>query len=98
MSKKQKPTDVVEIPGGPIKRTNRFFIALDSYGHIDANGRTVLAIGCSRKKIPAPPDRPLAMMAMIINDLLPAMAYSSDEAMMKDLKQFQDYVAALEVS
>lgn len=100
MKKKKKPDSVdgvVEIEGGPIRKTNRFFIALKSYGQCDGNGKTVMGIECSAKRIPAPPDRPLALMAGILERLLPAMGYSSKEAMANDLKKFQEFVASLEV-
>lgn len=89
---------VVDIHGGPIRKTNRFFITLRSYGHCDENGKTVMGIECSAKKVPAPPDRPLALVAVIIENLLPAMSYSSREAMEKDLDEFQRYIADLRVS
>lgn len=88
---------VVDIEGGPIRKTNQFFIALRSYGHCDENGRTVMGIGCSSKKVTAPPDRPLCLIAALIDDLLPAMSYSSKEAMQKDLKEFQAYAASLKI-
>jgi len=64
---------------------------------VDENGKTVMGVECSAKKVPAPPDRPLALVAAIVDDLLPVMNYSSKEAMEKDLGQFQDYVASLRV-
>lgn len=97
MAKKKSVSGVVDVGGGPIRRTNRFFIALRSYGHCDENGKTVMGVECSAKKIPAPPDRPLALFAAIVDDLLPAMSYSSKEAMEKDLVEFQKYVANIRV-
>jgi hypothetical protein len=98
---KKKPASVdgvVDVAGGPIRRTNRFFIALRSYGHCDENGKTVMGVECSAKKVPSPPDRPLALVAAILDDLLLVMSYSSKEAMEKDLREFQKYVADLRVS
>lgn len=95
---KKKPTKVngvVEVDGGPIRKTNRFFVALRSYGQCDENGKTVMSIECAAKRMPAPPDRPLALMAVILDQLLPAMRYSSNEAAEKDLEEFQKYVSNL---
>ena len=58
-----------------------------------------MGVECSTKKIPAPPDRPLRLVRMILDDIvLPASAYSSVDAMREDLKLFQDYVAGLEIT
>lgn len=51
MKKKTSGAGVVEIPGGPIRCTNQFFISLRSYGQCDGNGKTVLGVGCSSAKI-----------------------------------------------
>jgi hypothetical protein len=96
--KSKKAEGVVEFEGEPIRKTNRFFVSLRSYGQCDENGKTVMGIQCSAKRIPAPPDRPLALMAVILEDLLPAMRYSSKEAMLKDLGQYQEFVANLRVA
>ena len=88
---------VIELPG-PIRKTNRFFIAIKSYGHCDENGKVVMAIECSTKKIPAPPDRALKLIQLILEDIVfPSSRYSSDEAMRKDLQEFKEFVAGLEV-
>lgn len=44
------------------------------------------------------PDRPLALVAALVDNLLPAMSYSSKEAMELDLREFQKYVADLRVA
>ncbi len=95
--KRESVDDVVTIEGGPILKTNRFFIALRSYGHCDEKGKAVMSVECSSKKIPAPPDRPLALMAHLVDELFPAMNYSSKEAMDKDLAEFKSYVAGLRI-
>lgn len=97
MAKKKpaKVDGVVEVDGGPIRKTNRFFVALRSYGQCDENGKTVMGIECAAKRIPAPPDKPLALMAAIVDQLLPAMRYSSKEAAEKDLAAFREYVSNL---
>lgn len=89
---------VVDVAGGPIRRTNRFFIALRSYGNCDDKGKTVMGVECSAKKVTAKPDRQLALIAAIVDDLLPVMSYSSKEAMEKYLIEFQKYVADLHVA
>lgn len=94
----KKTAGVVDVHGGLVRRTNRFFVTLRAYGHCDENGRTVLGIGCSAKKIPAPPDRPLALVAAIIEELLPAMQYSSVEAMKKDVESFKAFIDMIEVT
>ena len=97
--KKPKGVDgVVEIKCESIRKTNRFFISLRSYGHCDENGRAVMSVEYSAKKIPAPPDRPLMFIAALLENWIPAMRYSSEEAMKKDLAEFQKYVAGLRVT
>lgn len=96
--KKAKPVEgVVEVVGSPVRRTNRFFISLRSYGHCDGKDKAVLAINCSATKLMAPPDRPLVLIACILDELLPAMVYSSKEEMETDLMAFKAYVAGLNV-
>jgi hypothetical protein len=84
---------VVNIDGGPIRKTNRFFLALRSYGHCDDKGKVVMGIECSAEKLKAPPDRPLALMASLLEELLPCMLYSSPEAAAQDLEEFKQFVS-----
>lgn len=98
MSKRKEPAgSVVEFDGGDIRRTNRFFISLRSYGQCDEKGKTVLGVGCSAAKLMAEPDKPLALFAMLLDELSPGMRYSSKEAAEQDLKRFQEYVNTLRV-
>jgi len=65
---------VVNIDGGPIRKTNRFFLALRSYGHCNEKGKVVMGIECSTKKVMAPPDKPLKLFTAILEELLPCIA------------------------
>jgi hypothetical protein len=98
---KKKPTTnttgVIDIAGSPVRKTNRFFIAIRSYGHCNENGKAVMSIECSTKKIPAQPDRPLGLFANLIENMLPVLNYSSAEAMKNDLAAFKKYVSGLQV-
>jgi hypothetical protein len=82
----------------PITRSNRFYIQLKGYGHCDDNEKTVMGVGMSGKKIPSQPDRPLALMAALIEEMLPAMDWSSEEALAKDLASFQKWTASLTIT
>ncbi len=93
---KSKPTVELE---GPIRRTNRFFIAIKSYGHCDDSGKVAMGVECSTKKIPAPPDRPLRLVRMIMEDIvIPTAGYSSRDAMEADLQAFKEYVNGLAIT
>jgi len=83
--------------GGPIARTNRFFIQMKAYGCCDAKGRTVLGIKTSQKKMIAPPDKPLAFFSVMLEQIMPGMSWSTKEAMEADLKILQDYVNGLRI-
>ena len=95
---KKKTGAFAEIENGEICRTNKFFIALRSYGHCDEKGKTVLGVECSSKKLIAPPDKPLYLFSQLLAQLMPSMQYSSGEAMKEDLEKFQKWVADLKVS
>lgn len=86
-----------EINGGPIRKTNRFFVCLKSYGHCDEKGRTVMGVECSTKKIIAEPDRPMCLLAAVFDSLLQAFSYSSKEEAEADLAKFKKYVDSLKV-
>lgn len=83
--------------GGPIARTNRFFMQIKSYGCCDAKGRTVMGIETSQKKMIAPPDMPLTWFSVLLEQVMPGMSWSSKEAMEKDLATLQDYVKGLRI-
>lgn len=89
---------VVDTSGtGPIARTNRFFVQMSGYGCCDAKGKTVMGIDTSRKKMIAPPDRPLTFFAVLLEQIMPGMDWSSKEAMESDLAALKDYVNSLQV-
>lgn len=81
--------------GSPIARSNRFFLQLKAYGMCDENGRTLLGIGMSQKKIIAEPDAPMALMVALIQSTLRAMDYSSPEAAAKDVERLQKFANSL---
>jgi len=97
MSKDNQETveGVVNIDGGPIRKTNRFFLALRSYGHCNEKGKVVMGIECSTEKVMAPPDKPLELFTAILEELLPCMLYSSNEAAEEDLEAFKQFVSNL---
>lgn len=92
--RKQKPAEVPNVvdTSNVIARTNRFFVHLKAYGHCDANGRAVMALKGFNRAL-APPDAPLALMLVLLEQMIPTMDYSSDEAMRLDLERFQRAVA-----
>ena len=93
-----EPVEVADTSrGGPIARTNRFFIQMKGYGCCDAKGRTVLGIETTQKKMIAPPDRPLTFFSVLLEQIMPGMSWSTKEAMEADLKTLKDYVNGLHI-
>lgn len=76
----------------PVARSNQFFVQLKGYGMCDENGRTVMAIGTSTKKVIAEPDAPLSLIVSLIESMKDLMDYSSPEAAAADIKRLQNYV------
>lgn len=91
----KKSESVTDTSGNsPIRRANKFYIKLAGYGQIGANGRPVISLDQSPKRIEAPVDRPLSLVAMMLQEMLPLMDYSSKEAAAKDVAVFQKFVAS----
>lgn len=71
-----------------------FFINLKEIGECDERHRTIRAIGYGGKAV-AKADRPLMAIASLINEAMPFLRYSSEEAMREDLERFRKFVNGL---
>lgn len=100
MAKKKAATEkqaVVKQLGGAIARTNCFFIQLKAYGNCDENGRTVMGIEFSTKKIIAPPDAPLKLIRSMLESMMNGMTYSDKDAAIIDIEEFKQWANTLQV-
>lgn len=81
--------------GGPVARSNRFFIQISSLGEVDEKGKVIFSVGFKGKRI-AEPDRPLALMVSFIhNCIVTKFCYSSGEACRKDVEWLKEYASLL---
>jgi putative AlgH/UPF0301 family transcriptional regulator len=94
MSRFKEDSKTKLLKGGPVLNSNRFFLHVKQYGHCDANGKVVMGISFSQKVV-AEPDRPLALIEALIEEIIPMLRYSSKKAMQKDIDYFKRYVKSL---
>lgn len=74
----------------------QFFISLKEYGRVDENGKLIVGFGTRAKRLIAKPDRPLMLIASLIDQLLlPSMTYSDDVAAKADIENFKQFAAGL---
>ena len=74
-----------------------FFVKLKGYGLADKNGKMLMEIGQSTKRIMAHDDAPLALVVAILNNWEKAWRYSSVEAGKADLERLKQYVNSIEI-
>jgi hypothetical protein len=99
MAKKpsSKKAETKEIPGSPVKRTNRMYVSLKGIGECDEKGRSVFSLGYSGKTI-SEPDAPLSsMMVPLLREVMLMAQYSDLAAAKKDLATFKKWVKGISV-
>lgn len=80
--------------GHEISRTNQMFIEIRRVGEVNDKGKVRFARGY-KGKIIAPPDRPLALFAKLIEEFVfRGFPYSSAEALREDVEKFQKWANA----
>jgi hypothetical protein len=95
-TKTKPPKGYAKTPGAML-RTNRFYVQLMAYGHVDERGKAVMSARGFDKWI-ADPDKPLsALFIKMFVGLYDAMDYSSRAAQEADLNKFKEFVSELEL-
>lgn len=82
---------------GDVMRGNRFFVQVKGYGEANEKGKTILGVGLSGSRMIAPADKPLKLIAALIEQFMPAMNWSNQEAADKDLRLFKEFVNDMEI-
>ena len=76
----------------------RFFVQLKSHGVTDADGKTIMGIGVSSKKVVAEPDAPLALVVAVLETWQSGWHYSSTKAAERDVARLRNFCDQLHVS
>lgn len=92
---KKADPKVVET-GTEIRKSNQTFLSLKSIGNLDSKGKLILSLGYGGR-IVAPPDRGLALIIKVVQELAQMVSYSSDEAAENDLRLLKEYINDLEI-
>lgn len=93
---KRKTAKVTDTSGdGPVRTTNKFFLAIKEYGMLDEKGRKAFSIGLSGR-LEAKPDSPLQLVLGVLGEVSCAFRYSSEEARKADLEHFKWTIAQLD--